>query len=128
MSPLSKITNPENSSQFRLIKDINSNRRTDLKINKTITNTLYNKLLTCRELKGDLLRKITNKNYNVDLARLSDKKLIIDFAKELNFDLKAQSNKSTRDKTPKNFFKSPSLMVSASGVLKTLPLSSDPDE
>ena len=134
MSPLSKITNPENSSQFKLVKDINSNRGNDLKINKTITNTLYNKLLTYRdtgrefELKGDLLRMITNKNYNVDLARLSDKKLINDFAKELNFDLKAQSNKSTRDKTLKIFFKSPSSMVFASGVSKTLLLSSDPDE
>ena len=36
MSPLSKITNPDNTSQFRLVKDHNSNRVNDLKINKTI--------------------------------------------------------------------------------------------
>ena len=30
MSPLSKITNPENTSQFRLVKDPNSNRVNDL--------------------------------------------------------------------------------------------------
>ena len=35
MSPLSKITNPENTSQFKLVKDHNSNRVNDLKINKT---------------------------------------------------------------------------------------------
>ena len=34
------------------------------------------------ELKGDLLKMITNKNYKVDLARLSDKKVMYDFAKE----------------------------------------------
>ena len=43
------------------------------------------------ELKGDLLKMITNKNYNVGLASLSDKKLMYDFAKEMNFDTKAQS-------------------------------------
>ena len=47
------------------------------------------------ELKGDLLEIITNKNYNVDLAKLSDKKLMYDFAKEMNFDLKAKGKKST---------------------------------
>ena len=40
MSPLSKITNPENTSQFRLEKDHNSNRVNDLLRNK-IPNTLY---------------------------------------------------------------------------------------
>ena len=34
MSPLSKITNPENSSQFKLVKDSNSKRVIDLKTNK----------------------------------------------------------------------------------------------
>ena len=134
MSPLSKITNPENSSQFELVKDSNSNRVNDLKINITIPITLYNNLLTFRdtgkefELKGDLLKMITNKNYNVDLASLSDKKCMHDFAKEMNFDLKAQVNKSTRDRTLMKLLKSPGLMVSASGVSKTIFLSSDPDE
>ena len=41
------------------------------------------------ELKGDLLETMTRKNYNVDLAKLSDKKLMYDFAKAVNFDLKA---------------------------------------
>ena len=34
MSPLSKITNPENSSQFKLLRDSNSNRVNDLMIKK----------------------------------------------------------------------------------------------
>ena len=80
------------------------------------------------ELKGDLLEMITNSKYNVDLASLADKKLMHDFAKEMHFDTKAQGNKSTRDRTLIKLLKSPCLMVSASGVSKTIFLSSDPDE
>ena len=49
MSPLSKITNPKSSSQFKLIKDPISNRVNDLKINKSIPITLYNIMLTFRD-------------------------------------------------------------------------------
>ena len=103
MSPLSITTNPENSSQFKLVKDSSSNRVNDLVIHNTLPITLYNNLFTFRdtskefELKGNLLKMITNKNYNVDLASLQDERLMYDFAKEMNFDLKAQGNKSTRD-------------------------------
>ena len=134
MSPLSKITNPENARQFKLVKDSNSNRFNDLKINKTIPITLYNNMLpfgdTTREfeLKGELLKLITNNNYNVNLASLQDKKLMYDFAKEMNFDTKALGNKSTQDRTPIKLLKAPSLMVSASFVSKTLFLSSDPND
>ena len=134
LSPLAKITNPENSTQFKLVKDSSSNRVNDLLIHNSIPLTLQDNLLTFRdsnkqfELKGDLLKMITNKNYNVDLASLSDKKLMYDFAKEMNFDLKAQGNKSTRDRTLIKLLKSPGLMVSAPGVSKTIFLSSDPDE
>ena len=51
-----------------------------------------------------------------------------DFAKQMNFDTKAQGNKSTRDRTLIKLLNSPGLMVSASGVSKTIFLSSDPDE
>ena len=71
---------------------------------------------------------ITNNNYNVDLASLQDKKLMYDFAKEMNFDLKAPGNKSTRDRSLIKLLKSPGLMVSVSGVSKTIVSSSDPDE
>ena len=134
MSPLSRITNPENTTQFKLVKDANSNRVNDLNINNSIPITLYNNMITFRdtgkefELKGDLLKMITNKNYNVDLASLSDKKLMYDFAKEMHFDVKKIGNKSIRDRTLIKLIKSPGLMVSASGVSKTIFLSSDPDE
>ena len=85
MSPLSKITNPENSTQFKLIKHSTSNRVNDLKINKSKPIILHYHLLTFRvtnktfELKGELLKMITNKNYNVNHASLSDRKLMYDF-------------------------------------------------
>ena len=83
MSPLSKITNPENSSQFKLVKNHNSNRVNDLLIKNTIPITLYNNLLIFRdtgkkfELRGDLLKMITNNIYNVDHASLKEKKCMI---------------------------------------------------
>ena len=63
---------------------------------------------------------ITNKNYNVNLASLQDKKLMYDFAKEMNFDTKAQGNISNRDRTLIKLLNSPGLMVPASGVSKTI--------
>ena len=132
MSPLSKITNLENSSQCKLVKDSSSKRVTDLEIHNSVPITLHDNLLTFRdtnkvfELKRDLLEMITNKNYNVDLASLSDKTILYDFAKEMNFDLKDPGNKYTRDRTLIKLRKSPAIM--ASGVSKTLFLSSDPNE
>ena len=134
MSTLSKITNPENTSQFKLVKDHNSNRVNDLKINKTIPITLYGNILTFLdtnkqfELKGDLLEMITNSKFNVDLASLSDKKLMYDFAKEMNFDMRARGDKSIRDRKLIKLLKSPGLLVSASGISKTIFLSSDLNE
>ena len=132
MSPLSKITNLENSSQFKIVKDHNSNRVKDLLIKNTIPITLHNNLLTFRDtgkefkLKGDLLKTITNNNYNVDHASLADRKLMYDFAKEMHFDLKAVGKKPTRDKTLIKLLKSPAIM--ALGVSNTKILSSEPDE
>ena len=77
MSPLSKITNPENRSQFKLVKDPNSNRVNDLLMKNKMPITLYGNMLTFRdtnkqfELTGDLLKMITNKDYNVDHASLA---------------------------------------------------------
>ena len=132
MSPLSKITNPENTTQFQLKKDPSSNRVNDLKIHNSIPITLHNNLLTFRdsgkvfELKGELLKMITNKNYNVNHASLSDKKLMYNFAKEMNFDKSRVGNKSTRDRTLISLLNSPAIM--ASGVSNTIFLSSDANE
>ena len=76
-----------------------------MKINNSIPIILHNNLLTFHdgnkqfELKGDLLKMMSNKNYNVNLPSLQDKKLMYDFAKEMRFDTKALGNKSTRDIT-----------------------------
>ena len=73
-SPLSKIRNLEHSSEFNLVKDPQSNKVKDLLMKKTIPVTLLNNSLVFRdtnkkfEQEGDLLRMMTNKNYNVDLA------------------------------------------------------------
>ena len=134
MSPLSKTTNPGNITQFKLVKDPTSNRVIDLKIHNSRPITLRDNLQTFRdtgkvfELQGGLLEMITNKNYNVDLASLSDKKILYDFAKELNFDLQAIVKKSNRDRTLLKLLKSPGLIVSASGISNRIILSFDPNE
>ena len=131
LSPLSKITNPENTTQFKLEKDPSSNRVNDLRIHNSIPITLHNNLLTFRdsgkvfELKGELLKMITNKNYNVNHASLSDKKLMYNFAKEMHFDKSRVGNKSTRDRTLISLLNSPRIM--ASGVT-TIFLSENADE
>ena len=131
MTPLSKITNPENTSQFKLAKDPSSNRVNDLRIHNSIPITLYGDILTFRdigkkfELTGDLLEMITNSKFNVDLASLSDKKLMYDFAEEMHFDLNAPGNKSTRDRKLIKLLESPA--ITASGVT-TILLSENPDE
>ena len=134
LSPLSKITNPENTSQFKLVKDPNTNRVNDLLLHYTIPVTLYNILLTFRdtgeefELRGDLLKLITNENYNVDFASSSDKKSMFDFAKKCISIKKLKVKKSTRDRSLIRLLRSPSLRISASGFSsshKTKCLSSD---
>ena len=105
ISPLSNITNAEFSSQIKLVKNLNSNRVNDLLIKNTIPISLHDNLLTfCDtgkvfDLNGYLLKKITNKNYNVGLASLQDEKLIYDFAIEMHFDVRGRDRKSTRDRT-----------------------------
>ena len=131
LSPLSKITDPENTRQFNLVKDSNSNRVSGLLIHNTIPVSLYKNLLTFRdsnkqfELKGDLLKMIINNKFSVDLAILSDKKLMYDFAKEMHFDIRGLGNKSIRDRTLIKLLKSSSIL--ASGI-STIFLSSDPNE
>ena len=68
---------------------------------------------------------ITNKNYNVDLASLADKKLLYDFAKEMNYDVKAPGNKSTRERTLIKLLNSPAVM---SFGISTMFLSENPNE
>ena len=87
MSLFSITTDPENTSQYKLVNKSNSNRINDLLLHNTIPVNLYDNLLTFQDtgkkfdLEGNLLKMITNANFNVDLATLSDKKMMYDFAK-----------------------------------------------
>ena len=80
---------------MKLVKDHNSNGVNDLLIKNTILIILHGNMLTfgdtCEEfeLKGDLLKMITNKYDNVDLASLLDENLMYDFAIERNFDVRS---------------------------------------
>ena len=91
-------------------------------MNKTVLVTLYNNLLTFRDtdkkfkLQGGVLKMMINKNYNVDPAQLSGKKLMLASAKEMYFDEIAPANKSTRDGSLTRLLKSPSIIACASGV------------
>ena len=79
--PSTKITNPKNSAQFKLVRDSSSNRVNDLLIHNANPINVHNTLLIFRdtnkefELKGDHSKMITNENYNLDLASLADKKI-----------------------------------------------------
>ena len=118
LAPLSKITNLENTIQLKLEKDSNSNRVIDLLLHNTIPITLYENLPTIRdtgkvfEIKRDLLKMTTNKNYFVDLASLSVEKLMYDFAMEMYLDMKATGNKTTRNRSFIRLPKSPAIMAS----------------
>ena len=101
-SPSSEITNPEKTSQIKVVKISTLIRVKDLLIHNTKPITFYYTLSTFRdiskifELKGDLMKMTTNIDYNVDLASSSDKKLMYDLAKEMHFEVKAIGIKSTR--------------------------------
>ena len=69
LSVVSKIPNPEHSSQFKQVKDTNSNTPNDLLTNKTLPVTLYNNLLTFRD---------TSKNFeSPDLLKMRSNKFLM---------------------------------------------------
>ena len=74
LSPLSRITNPEHTSQFKLVKGHQSNPVNDLSKKKKIPVILYSNMLIFRdadkifELQEDFLKMLKNKNYHVDLV------------------------------------------------------------
>ena len=131
-SSLVNLFKPENKSQFRLKKDLNSTKMNDFLINEGIPFTLVSNMLIFRDsnksfkLEGDLLETMTNYDFNVDHSNQKDRKLIYEFVKEMNFNIRQKGNKSDRDKSIIRLLRSPRIM--ASGVSKTIFLSSDPDE
>ena len=129
---LVNLFKPENKSQFKLKKDLNSTKINDFLINGGIPVTLFSNILLFRDsnksfkLDGYLLETITNYDFNVDHSNQQDRKLIYEFAKEMNFNIRQKGNKSDRDKSVVRLLKSPAIM--ASGITKTIFLSSDANE
>ena len=68
------------------------------------------------KLDGDLLKTITNCNFNVTHSNPQGQKLIYEFVKEMNFNINWIGRKSNRDEFLAKLLKSPSIMVSSSGV------------
>ena len=99
-SSLVNLFKPENKSQFRLKKDLNSTKMNDFKINDGIPVTLVSNMLIFRDsnksfkLEGDLLETITNYDFNVDHSNQQDRKLIYEFVKEMNFIIRQKGNKN----------------------------------
>ena len=58
MSPLSEITEPEKTTQFKLVEDSTSNRKNDLVIRNTLPNYLHDNLLTFRDTGKELQIKV----------------------------------------------------------------------
>ena len=77
-------------------------------------------------LEGDLLKVLTNYKFNADHSSPQDKKLIYEFAKEMKYDTKSTGRPSTRHTSIIKILDSPAIM--ASGISKTIFLSSNPDE
>ena len=128
---LVNLFKPENRSQFRLKKDLNSTKMYDFLINGGIPVTLVSIMLTFRDtnksfkLDGDLLEKMTNYDFKVSHSSPKDKKLLYEFAKEMNFNIKERGRKSDRDKEIIKILKS--LAVLAYGFT-TVFSSENPDE
>ena len=123
---------PENKSQFRLRKNPNSTKMNYFLIHGSIPVTLFSNMITFRDsnksfrLEGDLLKLITNYKFNADHSSPQDKKLIYEFAKEMNYDTKSTGRPSNRHISIIKVLESPAIM--ASGVSKTIFLSFDPNE
>ena len=100
-SSLVNIFEPENKSQFRIIKDLNSTEMNDFPTNEGKPVTLFSKMLTFRNsnqsfrLDGDLLETMTFYDFNVSLSNPEDQKVSYDFGKEMNFNMKQRGRKVT---------------------------------
>ena len=112
-----------------MIKDLSSTKTNDFLLHQKLPVTLYSKMLTFRDtdksykLDADLLATITNYKFKADHANLSDKKIIREIAKEMNFDNRNIGRPSTRDRSVIRLLNSPAIM--ASGILITKFVPSD---
>ena len=131
-SSLVEVFKKDNKSQFRLRKDPDSTKLNDFLIHGKIPVTIFSNMITFRDtdktfrLEGDLLKVITNHKFNVDHSNQQDRKIIYQFAKEMNYDIKSTGRPSTRHNSMISLLDQPAIM--ASGISKTIILSSDPNE
>ena len=129
---LVEVFKKDNKSQFRLRKDPNSTKMNDFLIHGNIPVTIFSNMITFRDsnktfrLEGDLLKVMTNYKFDVDHSSPQDKKLIYEFAKEMNYDINSTGRPSVRHNSMIKLLEQPAIM--ASGFSKTIILSSDPNE
>ena len=131
-SSLVNLFKPENKSQFRLRKDPNSTRMNDFLIHGIIPVTPFSNMKTFRDsnrsfrLEGDLLKVVTNYKFNADHSSRQDKKLVYEFAKEMNCDTKSTGRPSFRHTSIIKTLEPPA--IRAAGISRTIILSSNPNE
>ena len=103
----------------------------DFLIHRGIPVTLFSNMITFRDtnksfkLEGDLLKLITNYEFNADNSSPQDKKIIGDFAREMNYDTKSVGRPSVRHTSIIKRLDSPATMAS---WVATIFLSESPDE
>ena len=101
-------------------------------IHGNIPVSLHSNMITFRnsnksfKLDRVLLKLITKYIFNADHSSPQDKKLIYEFAKEMNYDTKSTGGPSIRHSSIIKLLKSPAIM--ASGISKSIILCSDPNE
>ena len=131
-SSLIEVIKSDNKGQFRLIKDPDSTKTNDFLINEKVPVTIFSNMLTFRNTKkvfiieGDLYKVITDYKFNVDHSNQQDRKIIYEFGKEMKYKLKNKGRPSIRHNSMIRLLNQPPIM--ASGISKTIILSSDPNE
>ena len=90
----------------------------DFLIHRNKPVTLCSNMITFRDsnksfrLDGDLLKLTRNYKFNVDHSSPQDKKLIYEFAKEMNFDTKSTRRPSPRHNSIVRLLDQPAIMAS----------------
>ena len=117
-SSLVNLFKSENKSQFRLRKDPNSTKMNDFLIHRGIPVTLFSNMINFRDsnksfkLEGDLLKLITDYKFNAEYSSPQDKKLIYEFAEEMNYDTKSIGRPGVRHNSIAKILNSPAIMAS----------------
>ena len=124
-SSLVMLFKPE-KSLFRVIKDLNSTKMNEVLINGGIPVTLFSSMLTFTasnksfKFDGDLLETMKNFDFNVSHSIPQDQRLIHEFGKEMDFNIRQKGRKCHGDKSLMKLIRSPAIM--ASGIsTKVLP-------